>query len=125
MERTSNKKKVSRQRSLCRRYCAAGYAVLAFGSGVGFRILLQEVQRSGFFGGKLGGFRNFLDRSGSGHFRQQLNAAVVLEARTSRDEPAHDDVFLQAAEVVHLAGDCSFGENASGFLEARRGDERV
>src|SRR5882762_9730399 len=99
--------------------------VLAFGSGVGFRILLQEIQRCGFFGGKLGGFRNFLDRSGSGHFRQQLNAAVVLEARSSGNEAAHDDVFFQAAEVVHLPGDCRFGEDAGGLLEAGGGDERV
>src|SRR5229473_1552326 len=71
---------------------------LAFGGGVGFRVLLQEVERRSFFGSKLGGFGN---------------------------EAAHDDVFLEAAEVVHLAGDRRFREDAGGLLEARGGDERV
>src|SRR5713226_4784085 len=98
---------------------------LAFGGGVGFRVLLQEVERRSFFGSKLGGFGNFLDRSGCGHFRQQLDAAVVLETRASGNEAAHDDVFLEAAEIVHLAGDRRFGEDAGGLLEAGGGDERV
>src|ERR1700674_1731751 len=98
---------------------------LAFCGGVGFGVLLQEVERSGFFGGELGGFGNFLNRRGSGHFRQQLNTAVVLEARTGRDEAAHDDVFLEAAEIVHFAGDGRFGEDAGGLLESGGGDERV
>src|ERR1700733_14469900 len=98
---------------------------LAFGGRVGLGILLQEIESRGFLGGKFGGFRNLLDRSGDRHFRQQLNAAVVFEARTSRDEPAHDDVFLQAAEVIHLASDGCFGEDAGGLLEAGGGDERV
>jgi len=54
---------------------------LAFGSGVRFRVLLEEVKRGRFFGGELGSFRNILDGRRSGHFRQQLNAAVMLEAR--------------------------------------------
>src|SRR6266404_725076 len=98
---------------------------LAFGSGVGFRIFLQEVERSGFFGRKLGHLGNFLDRSRSGHFRQQLNAAVVLEARSSGNETAPDDVFFQAAEVIHLAGNRRFRKDAGGLLEAGGGDERV
>ena len=39
----------------------AGRAGLAFGGGVGFGVLLQEVEGRGFFGGELGGFRNILD----------------------------------------------------------------
>src|SRR6267143_586991 len=93
--------------------------------GVRLGVLLEEVERSRFFGGDLGGFRNLLDGSRGGHFRQQLNAAVVLEARTSGDEPAHDDVFLEAAKIVHLAGDGRFGEDAGGLLETRCGDERI
>src|SRR4029077_6606326 len=70
-------------------------------------------------------FRNLLDGSRSGHFREQLNAAVVFEARARGDEAAHDDVFLEAAEIVHLAGDGRFGEDAGSLLEARGGDERI
>src|ERR1700682_5368818 len=98
---------------------------LDFGSGVGFGVLLQEVERRGFFGGELGGFRNVLDRSGDRHFRQQLNAAVVLETGSGGGESAPDDFFLEAAQIVHLAGNRSFGEDASGLLEAGGGDERV
>src|SRR5205085_7574706 len=73
-------------------------ARLALGGGVGFGVFLEEVERSRFFSGELGSFRNFVDRSRSGHFRQQLNVAVMLEARAGRNEPAHDDVFLERSE---------------------------
>ena len=98
---------------------------LAFGGSVRFGVLLEEVERGRFFGGELGGFRNVLDRSGNRHLRQQLNAAVVLESRSGGDEPAHDDVFFEAAQIVHLAGHRGFGEDAGGLLEAGGGDERV
>src|SRR6266852_6204894 len=49
----------------------------------------------------------------------------MLETRSSRNETAHDDVFLEAAEIVHLASDRRFCEDAGGLLEARGGDERV
>src|SRR5260370_31127409 len=107
-----------------RRGSAAFGAESALCGCVGFRILLEEVERGSFFGSKLGGFRNLLDRSGSRHFRQQLNAAVVLETRSSGNEAAHDDVFLKAAEIVYLAGDRCFREDAGSLLEARGGDER-
>src|ERR1700730_2891623 len=103
----------------------AGCGRVAFGGGVSFRVFLQKVERGSFFSRKLGGFWNILDRSGSGHFRQQLNAAVVLETRSGRDEAAHDDVFLQATEIIHLASHRCFREDASSLLEAGRGDERV
>src|SRR5271168_4125711 len=98
---------------------------LAFGSGVGFGVLLEKVESRGFFRRKLGGFRNFFHGRGRGHFRQQLNAAVVLETGSRRDEAAHDDVFLEAAEIIDLAGDRSFRKDACGLLEAGCGDERV
>src|SRR6267154_3146391 len=98
---------------------------LAFRSGVGFGILLQEVERSSFFGGEFGGLGNFHDRSRRRHFRQQLNAAVVLEPGSRRNEAAHDDVFLQASQVIDFAGDRRFREDAGGLLEASGGDERV
>src|SRR6266436_6024986 len=98
---------------------------LAFGGSVRFGVLLEEVERGRLFRGELGGFRNLFHGSRGGHFRQQLNAAVVLKARTGGDEAAHDDVFLEASEIVHLAGDGRFREDAGGLLEARGGDERI
>src|SRR5437762_1018447 len=104
-------------------------ATALFGGGVGFGgfvgVFAHEVESGRFFCGKLCGFRDVFDRRGGGHFRQQLQAAVVLETRTGRDETAHDDVFLEAAEIVHLAGDSRFGEDASRLLEAGGGDERI
>src|SRR5712664_349170 len=100
-------------------------AGLALRSSVGFGVLLEEVERGRFFSSELGGFRNLLDGSRSGHFRQQLNAAVVLETGARGDEAAHDDVFLEATEIIDLAGDGRFGEDAGGLLEARGGDERI
>src|SRR5436309_2466504 len=40
-----------------------------------------------------------------------LHAAIILHARSSRDQPAHDDVLLETAQVVHLAVDGGFGED--------------
>src|SRR5882724_10688294 len=98
---------------------------LHFGSGVGFGVLLQEVESGSLFGSQLGGFGNFLNRRGCRHFRQQLKAAVMLEARTSGDQAAHDDVFLEAAQIIDFAGHRGFRENTRGLLEAGRRDERV
>src|SRR2546430_7618167 len=67
---------------------------LAFGGGVRLCVLLQEVQRGRLFGGELSCLRDFLDWGRRGHFGQQLNAAVVLQAGASGNEAAHDDVFL-------------------------------
>src|SRR5260370_15886995 len=100
-------------------------AGLTLGSCVRLRVLLEEFEWRRFFSGELGGFRNFVDGSRSGHFRQQLYAAVVLEARASGDEPAHDDVLLKATEIVHLAGDGRLREDAGSLLEAGGGDERI
>src|ERR1700722_10517949 len=99
--------------------------LLGFRGCVGLGSLFEELDRGSLFRGEFGGFGNVLYRSRRRHFRQQLNAAVVLEARTSRDEAAHDDVFFQAAQVVDLAGNSGFGEYARGFLEACGRDERV
>src|SRR5689334_18693479 len=45
---------------------AGSPAVLALCGSVRFGILLQEVESGSFLGGELGGFGNFLNRSGSG-----------------------------------------------------------
>ena len=50
---------------------------------------------------------------------------VVLEPGPGRNQPAHRDVLLQAAQVIDLAGDGRLGEHARRFLERRRRDERV
>src|SRR5690606_19917324 len=50
---------------------------------------------------------------------------VVRQARAGRDQPADDDVLLQAPELVPLAVDAGLGEHAGGLLERRRGDERL
>ena len=42
-----------------------------------------------------------------------------------RDEPAHDDVLLEAAQVVDLAADRGLGEHLGGLLERRRRDEAL
>src|SRR5467141_3791107 len=57
--------------------------------------------------------------------REDLHARVVAEARAGRDEPADDDVLLQTAQVVGLAGDGRLGEHARRLLERRRRDEAV
>src|SRR5260370_41046795 len=62
---------------------------------------------------------------GGGQVRQEGDGAVVVESRSSRDETSHDDVFLEAAEVVHLTSDRCFREDAGGLLEAGSRNERV
>jgi hypothetical protein len=45
------------------------------------------------------------------------DALVVRHPRARGDEPAHDDVLLETAQVVDAAGDGRLGEQARGFLE--------
>src|SRR5208282_3817733 len=93
---------------------------LAFGDGVG--VLAQEIERRRFLGCEIGLCRlHLLLRQ----FSEELDVAVALEARARRDEPAHDDVLLQAAEVIHLPRDRRFGKDARGLLETCRGDEGI
>src|SRR5687767_15728559 len=54
-----------------------------------------------------------------------IAVAVVLYAGTGRNQPPHNHVLLQAAQVVDPTGDCRFGKNARGFLERCRRDERI
>src|SRR5690554_166115 len=54
-----------------------------------------------------------------------LAFAVIGQTGTCRDQTAHHHVFLQAAQVVALAGHRGFGQHAGGFLEGCRGDERL
>ena len=58
------------------------------------------------------------------HERQgPLRSKQGLKAR--RDEPADDDVFLEAAQPVTVAGYRCHGQNLGGFLEGRLGQEAV
>src|SRR5450755_4440754 len=52
-------------------------------------------------------------------------ALVGAETGTGRDEPTHDDVLLEAAQVVDLAADRGLGEHLGGFLERRGRDEAL
>src|SRR5579872_231370 len=96
---------------------------LAFRDGVG--VLAQEVQRGGFLGSELGshdfGFRRLRRR----HLNEQFDIAIALQAGARGDQPAHDHVFLESAQVIDLAGDSCLVENAGGLLEARGGNEGV
>ena len=49
----------------------------------------------------------------------------MLEPGAGRDQPAHDDVFLQTAEIVRLAGDRGLGQDARRLLEGGGRDEAV
>src|SRR5690606_16208119 len=49
--------------------------------------------------------------------------AAQVGARARRDEPADDDVLLQALEGVDLALDRGLGQHARRLLERGRGDE--
>ncbi len=71
--------------------------LLAFGHGVG--ILPQEIEGRRFFGREFGLHRFRLLFRNLG---EELNVAIALKAGASRNQPAHDNVFLQAAEIIHL-----------------------
>src|SRR5664280_784192 len=59
------------------------------------------------------------------HLLREPDVAVVLHSGACGDETAHDDVFLQATQVIDGALDGGFREHARGFLERRRRDERI
>ena len=50
---------------------------------------------------------------------------LIMRAGAGRDQPADDDVLLEAVERVDLAVDGGLGEHARGLLERRRRDERA
>src|SRR5215472_13890878 len=57
--------------------------------------------------------------------RRDAYLPVVLEPGACRNQAAHCDVLLEAAQVIDLAGDGRLGEDARRLLERRRRDERV
>ena len=58
------------------------------------------------------------------HLVGDLDLAVELHPRAGRDQAAHDDVLLEAAQVVDLAADRGLGQHAlrSHALRMRRFD---
>ena len=50
---------------------------------------------------------------------------MVGQARTGRNQTAHDHVFLQAAQIVFLTHNGGFSQNARRFLEGSGGNEGV
>jgi hypothetical protein len=56
--------------------------------------------------------------------RDDVQGAVLGEARTRRDQAPDDDVLLQANQLVALAAHRRLGQNAGRLLEGRRRQER-
>ena len=54
-----------------------------------------------------------------------INVAIVFHTGSGRNQPPHDHVFLQPAQVVHATRNRGFGKHARGLLERRRRDERI
>ena len=59
-----------------------------------------------------------------GFFATLLAIRVVRQTRARGDQPADHHVFLQAAQIVPLAGYRRFGQHPCRFLERSRRDER-
>src|ERR1700680_2340149 len=95
---------------------------LALGNGVG--IFAQEIERRSLLGCEFGSRDLDFGRRWR-NLDQKVDVPVALETGSRRDQAAHDDVFLEAAQVVHLAGNRRFGENARGLLEAGRRNKGV
>src|SRR6185503_21154110 len=51
--------------------------------------------------------------------RRDPHVPVILEPGAGRDQAAHRDVLLQAAQVIDLTGNGRLGEHARRFLERR------
>src|SRR5688572_775331 len=60
-----------------------------------------------------------------GRVRGHQHVAVMLHAGAGGDQASHDDVLLEAPQVVHAAGDGRLGEHPRRLLEGSRGDERI
>src|SRR5438128_12424604 len=62
---------------------------------------------------------------GGGLLFLHVDVAIGRHAGAGGDQPADDDVFLQATQIVHTTGDGGFGEYPRRLLERRRGDKRL
>src|SRR5207244_7017368 len=59
------------------------------------------------------------------HQRMEFHLAVVVEAGARRDDVAHDDVFLEAAQVINARHGGGFGEDTGGVLEGGSAEEAL
>ena len=57
--------------------------------------------------------------------RRSVALHVVRKARAGRDEPAHDHVLLEPAQLVDLAGNRRLGQHPGRLLERRGRDEAL
>src|SRR5690348_6795014 len=81
-------------------------------------------QFQGALGFLVGGRDFLLDLGGSFlQLGRELDVAVVLHAGSRRDQPAHNHVFLQAAEMIHGSLYGCLGEHPGRLLEGGGGDE--
>jgi len=61
-------------------------------------------------------------------FRQLFledNVPVIPETGSGRDQPTHDNVFLDLSQVINFAVQSCLGQNPGGFLEGGSGDKAV
>ncbi len=78
-------------------------------------------RRQGGGGGRLLGLGFFLDLDQG--FEADL--AVVVEAGAGRDDVAHDDVFLEAAQIINAGAGGGLGQHAGGVLEGSGAEETL
>ena len=64
-------------------------------------------------------------RIADGFVALDVDIAIVLHARTGRNQAAHDHVLFQAAQIIDAARDRSLSQHAGRLLERRRRNERV
>src|SRR5438105_3680558 len=107
---------------------AASASSAATVEAVSFRGLL--CRRHGRWSGRLRSRRDRQRLLGGLHLvdrRLHLDVELLVgrEPGARRNEPAHDHVFLQAAQVVDPPGDRRLGEHLGGLLERGGGDERL
>src|SRR5450755_1835055 len=73
------------------------------------------------------GLRDFFLHLACGlfHFWRETHVAVVLHAGAGGNQAAHDDVFLQPAQMIDRSLNGSFGQHARCLLEGGSRDERI
>src|SRR5437899_4489878 len=55
--------------------------------------------------------------------RLEVHLAMMIEAGAGRNDVAHDDVFLEAAQVIDASTCGSLGEDTGGILERGGAEE--
>src|SRR6266581_696319 len=101
-----------------------GPRILANGFGVATSIwnIFQGSSRQRLFGQRCGFRGGFALRF---HERIELGLAMEAEAGAGRDDVPHDDVFLEAAQVINAGHGRGFGQHARGVLEGGGAQETL